>query len=477
MKTRKMSKLFLLMILVVGTSVVCNAQNWTLKQCVDTALINNLNIKQSINSIELSKVQLIQSKENLFPTLNGNASQTYNSSNFMSDGQGKSEDAWSNNFSLTSSVVLFNGFQNLNTIKQNQLDCEVAKYDLEDRKNEITLNIIQVFLQVLFNEEQLKNAINVVTASKAQLEKTESFVKVGKKSENDLLAIKSQLAADKLTLVNAEGQLKNAKLNLQQLINIPVTSTFSIDFQLEKDPLYGVVTDVEEIYRLALNNQPNIKSYQLKSQSASYAIKIAKGSLYPRLSLNGNLATNYSSLAKQSEISYINSIQNIGYLQSNPSEIVLGNVSSPVYSNSKYNFANQIKNNLGASLSLSLSIPIFNGHVVKNNIKIQQINLYNSLLNEEIVKNDLRKKIEQAYIDVENAISKYQATKEQLDASFASYQNMTYKFENGMLSTTDLLQEKNKYTKAMSESIQAKYQLIYNLKILDYYKSSSLMFN
>jgi outer membrane protein len=467
----------LLLPFLLGNSVSTCAQNWTLKQCIDTALENNLTIQQSVNAVELSNVKLLQSKANLYPSLNGSTSQSFNSSSTSNNDQTGSGNSWSNNFSVNSSVTLFDGLQNKNTIKQNKLEYEVSKYELEDNKNEIILNVIQAFLDVLYDEELVRNMENNIDATQAQLEKTQAFVDAGKKSESDLLEIKSQLASDKLSHVNAAGQLKSAKLSLQQIMNISVSNKFDIEFPVESEIASIDTTNVDAIYNSALLYQPLIKAYQLKTHSALFDLKIAKNSMSPTLTLNGSLFSNYSSLAKLSEINYQNNIQNIGYMQSDPSELVLGNVTNSVYSYSKYPFGNQLKDNMGLSLALSLSIPIFNSHTVKNNIHIQKINLNNAILNEQGIKNDLRKKIEQAFIDVENSISNYNAAQEQVTASAASYQNSISKYENGMMNISDILIEINKNTKAQSEFVQAKYQLIYNLKILDFYKGSPLIFN
>lgn len=193
--------------------------------------------------------------------------------------------------------------------------------------------------------------------------------------------------------------------------------------------------------------------------------------MLPRLSLSGSLSTNYSSVSKQSELSYLNSVQPIGYLQSNNNEMVLGNVSQPVYSYSNYAFGNQLSDNLSKSLSLSLTIPIFNSQT-RYNIQKQKINLSNVELNEQVAKNALRKNIEQAYTDVENGIAKYNAAKEQIDALTMSFQNANTKYNNQLMSATDLLAEKNKYTQAQSDFIQAKFELIFKMKVLDFYKGT-----
>jgi len=465
MKTQSIQLVALFMFLILGVFFPSQAQNWTLQQCVDTALKNNLSIQQSGNVTEISKINFNQSKSDLLPSLSGGIGQSYDL-----------ENSSNSNISLSGSVTLFNGFQNKNTIKQNQLDYQASKYDMEAQKNNIVLNVVDAYLKVLYAEELVKNAKAQVDAIQLQFNEIEQFVIVGKKSESDLLQVKSELASEKLTYINAEGQLKSAKLNLQQIMNIPISKTFDIEYPLSIEPKTEGLSKADDIYNLALTQQPVIKSYELKTQSSEYGLKIAKGAIYPRLSLGGNLGTNYLSSMKISETTYLNNIQNIGYLQSNPNEIVMGNVSAPVYNYFDYAFDKQLKDNFSKSLSLSLSIPIYSNRQVKNNIKKQEITLKNTLLDEQSVKNDLRKEIEQASIDVENAIAKYGATKEQVSSSMASYENAKAKYENGMMNMSELIHELNSFTKAQSENIQARYELIYNLKILDYYKGIPLIF-
>jgi len=454
-------------------SIHINAQtsNWTLKQCVDTALKNNLNIQQSYNTVELNSISLKQNKANLLPTLNGSASQSYNSGRSLNpvSYQFTTGNVWSNNFSINGSIPIFTGLQNVNTIKQNQLNYESSRYDLESIKNDIIINVVNAYLQVLFANELVKNAENQINLTTTQLNKTKDLFAVGTKSESDVLQLKSDLASKNLTLINAKSQLKTAKLNLLQLMNKPIQPSFDIEYPNEIEPEIPNMTGTQEILASALTTQPSIKASQLKTQSMIYAVKTSKGVMLPRLSLSGSLNTNYSSASKTIETDYLNSAQNIGYLQSNPSEMVIGNVVQPVYNSSNYPFQKQVSDNLSKSLSLSLSIPIFNSQT-RYNLQKQKINLENATLNEKVAINALQKNIEKAYTDVENGMAKYFATKEQLTALTASFQNASLKYDNQLISASDLLIEKNKFTQAQSENIQAKYELLFFTKILDYYR-------
>ena len=419
---------------------LANSQVWSLKQCVDTALNKNLTIQQSSNSVDMRQIYVNQSKSNLLPSLNGSAGQNYNA---YVENDNSLGNAFSNNFSLNSQVTIFNGFQNKNSIKKTQLELEASKLDLEYIKNEIVLNVIDVYLQVLYANELLKNSKIQVETSNSQLSRIEDFYKVGKKSQSDVLQLKSQLAGDKLSVVNAEGNLRTAKLMLQQMLNISVSPTFDIEYNLLLEPQQIENYNVAEIYEQARNYQPDIKANELKTKSEEMQVKILEGNFLPKLNLNGNISSNYSSIAMNKDLTQ-----------------------------STYSFPNQLGDNINGLFSLSLSIPIYNNKIHKNNVELQKINLKNSQLNEKITNDNLRKNIEQACIDAENSSSKLTATKEQLDATKASLDIAQIKYDNGMLSTSELLIEKNNFTKIQSAFVQAKFELLFRQKVLDYYKGT-----
>jgi outer membrane protein len=462
---------------VLLPSAYSQSKRWSLKQCIDTAIRNNLSLQQSAVQVSLNKMTRDQSKANLLPTITGSANQNFNTgrslnpvSNLFTTGNIRT-----NNFSVTGSLVLFNGFQNQNTVRQNQVFFEASKYDVESAKNDIIINVINAYLQVVYANEQIKNAQNQVLASQAQLDQTSHFVEVGKKAEGDLLQIKSQLATDKLTLVNAKGQLKTAKLTLQQYMVIPLSDSFDVELISNMEPqLAQLEPNANEVYEKALAWQPSIKSYRLKRLSAEYALKVAKGSYSPRLTMSGSFTTNYSSASKLSQVLYTSSTQPIGYLMSDPSQVVVSDVTQPSTSSIDYPFQDQFKNNIFRSISFTLFVPIFNNFQSRINVQRQKINIENAVINEEISQVTLRKNVELAYVDAENALGKRDATKEQLDASQRSYENAQTLFEVGKMTTADLLLQKSNFTNAQSQYLQAKYDLIFRLKLLDYYRGIPL---
>ncbi len=452
--------------------------SWTLRQCIDSGIINNLTIRQSVNNIELNRINLKQSKNNLLPAVNGSLSENLGIGRMIDPvtGQYQNGTNWTTEPSLGFSQNLFNGLQYLNSIRQNELIHQSSKFDLEDAKFNLTINIVNAYLQVLYTKEAIGIARNQVSADSVQLQTTSDLEYVGKKTETDLLQIRSQMTTDKYTHVNATSQWKVAKVNLQQYMNLPISETFDIDYNTSVELSQKKPDNINTIYSQSLSFQPIVKSDSLKTEVAEYAVRIAKGAFYPQLMLKGAVGTDYSSYAKQTTTTYTNTLGNIGYLQSNPSEIVVGNVPQQTVHVNNYPFGNQFGDNFNASFSVGLSVPILNYLQVRNNVKRQKVNLSNAILSEEQTKVNLRKTIEQVYVNAENSEAQYESAMEEVAANKAAYDISIVKYKEGKMIATDLIVLKNSYIKAQSDLLQAKYGLLFNNKILDYYKGVPITF-
>ena len=473
-----LSRIYLLFTCIVLIPLDSSAQKalWTLRQCIDSAIINSLTIQQSVNTIELNCIAVKQSKNNLLPAINGSLSQ------YLDEGQVvnpvtelyESGTVWTTSGGLSLSQNLFNGLQLLNTIKQNNLAYQSSKYDLEDAKFNLTVSIINGFLQVLYTHEAINISKNQVSADSEQLQTTMDMEFVGKKTESDVLQIKSQLSTDKYTVVNDLSLWKLSKVNLQQLINLAVTDSFEIDYGTSLVPEESIPDAIDHVYAQSLSFQPIIKSYALKTESQQYALRVAKGAYYPHLMLNGNIQTDYSSEGYNTTTS--NTLQTIGYVQSNPSEIVVSNLPQQITTERKSPFGNQLSQNINGTISVTLAIPILNYLQVRNNVKKQRVNLGNAILSEELTKVNLRKTIEQIYTNVLNSEAQYSAANEEVDANKAAYDIAVVKYKQGKMIASDLIVQLNSYLKAESDQLQAKYGLLFNTQIMDYYQGITIKF-
>jgi len=423
---------------------------WTFQQCLDTALRRNISVNQTMLSNELNKISLEQAKANRIPSVNANVGESYNI--------GKNVDATTNqfvigtfhsgNYGINASYNLFNGLQNNNTIKQYKLNIEAGKFDIENAKNVVILGVTTGYLQILQQYEILKVALNQLSADSVQVNRSQMQLDVGKAAESDLLQIKAQLATDYLSYVNAQNQLDIARVTLMQLMQIPVIDNFDIEVPKLIEPGLDLLQSKDVIYQKSLAVMPQIQSASLKTSSSLMAIRIANGARWPRLTLSGGISSNYASSRKQGS-------------QVNPE-------SYPWYS--------QVWDNVGQAFNLGLSIPIYSNRQLQSSIERSKVNSRNAELNELNTQQTLRMNIEQTYTGLKAAGKTYEAGKIQLNSTELTFKNAEKKYNVGVMSATDFLIQKNNYISSLSNLIQAKYNFIFQSKILDFYQGKSITF-
>ncbi len=476
------NKIFLLILFNI-IALTSNGQKMLLSlvQCIDSALKNNINYATQLNQIKENELLVQQAQMNRLPTLNGSiGTGLSNGKNFNTNlGNSNTQTNYSGNAGLNSSVVLFNGFKNNNAIKQNSATVSGLKFDAEALRNSIITSVVDVYLQVLYSYEAISIAEEQLKTSDVQVQHTERLLQVGKIAETSVFQIKSQNATDRLNLVNAQNNLLVNKVTLFQLMEIQVEdriefNKINIDSCLILLNMDDAATRTD-IYESALKVMPEIQSSQMNTKNVLYGLKIAKAEILPKLTLNAGLSTNYYSQYKQMNYDLSMPHATIGYLANDPSQKVVS--LSPGATQKDYPLGNQLSDNFYKSASVALSIPIFNNYSVRNKIKIQQIALSSAKLNEQLTKNKLRKNIEQAYAQLVSAKKQYFAGKEQLIYATKSYESIKNKFQLGILNPTDLQVEKTNYLRAMSDFLQAKYQLLYAAKIIEYYKNGTIKLN
>lgn len=472
-------------VLFFGVSSSSYAQKiWTLQECVDYALKNNIQIKQSVLSSELSKVTANQSMYNMFPTLNGSASHSYNYGRSVDPFtyQFTEQQIQSNNFSLNANVTLFNGFELMNTLKQSKLDYMASRYDVQKISNDVSLNVVSAYLQVLYSKEQLTAADDRVKAAQQQRSHTKIMVDAGSLAQGNLLEVESQLANEELAKVNAENLVSSSTLSLIQLLQLD--SIGINDFKIE-DPKPEIPDQAsltltpDQVYDASLKTLPEIRSADYKVQSAEKGVSIARGNYYPRLSAFGSLGTGYSSGTQQIKSFGGDPIGNIPNGDFVPTPIDTFFVFSPLYSSPTYEktpFKDQIDQNYNKSIGLSLNIPIFNGFQSRTNVIRAKINLENAKYNSELTKNTVYKSIQQAHLDAIASLKKYNALETSVSSLNETYNYSEKKFNAGLLTSLEFLTAKNNLSKAQSDLIQAKYEFIFKLKVLDFYQGKSLTF-
>ncbi len=292
--------------------------------------------------------------------------------------------------------------------------------------------------------------------------------------ESTLLQIRAQLATDKATEVEAENELQLAKVTLMQYMEMPVNKDFDIEQPEKTDISMDIAATADDIYAKALDFLPEVKSASVKTTAAEIGLKIAKSEVLPKLVLGGSLTTSWSSANSLYSYQTTSKTSQIGYLASNPSEIVDGPVYSTSATSARYPFFRQLGDNFGEGLSLNLSVPIFNNLQFKSDIARSKVTIKAARLNENLVKNQLRKNIEIAYTDQLAASKNYMATGQQLVSEERSYRETSVKFKAGLITATDLFVEKNNFTKATLAHLQAKYQFMFKTKVVAFYSGNSI---
>ena len=469
-----------ILFIALGAYLYGQEQVWTLEECINYALERNISINQKKLSNQINEVNLKQDKAGRAPSVNASGSQSFNfgrsvdpytniytSSNFAS-----------NNFAVNANWTLFSGLQNKNTIEKTKIEIQSGSLDLKETQNNITISVSQAYLQILYVYEQVENARNKLISTQAQVKRTESLFRAGEVPEGTLFQIKAQEASDQYSLVNVQNQLEMDKISLMQYMELPVDeeSLFDVVQPEYNDSLlaFTILQDSQEIFENAKNILPEIESAELKIASAEKSLKIAKGANYPRLSLSAGLNSGYSNNRNLYDRETTTEERQIGYLQSDPTELVMAQQNISSITNLNYPFGQQVTDNFSQSVRLNLSIPIYSNRQVKSNVERSKINIQTAQLNAQNTNNQLRKKIEQAYIDMIAAAKNHEAAKEQVKNLKRSYGDSERKFELGMINATDFIVEQNQYFDSESNLNRAKYQFIFTQKILDFYQGKPI---
>ncbi len=463
-----------------------SAQPWSLTDCLDYAIANNLQIKSQDLTVEQQRLQLVQSKHSRYPNLNGNVGHNYNwgRSFDVFTNAPVTERVQSNSFSLSSSVVLFDGFRITNTIKQNDVRLEQTEFDLEEQKNTLQINVITGYVTVLFNKENLANAQRLYQNSLNQLERTEKLVKSGVLPQTNLLDLKSQNANDKLQVVQNENALQLSLLQLAQLLQLPQEQIADFDIIIPELPSAStavIAESVEEVYQTAESSMPEVQSADLGVQSAELGIKIAQANYYPTLTLSGSISTFYSSaqdvqVVGQTPTGEVNTVE-IGYVNDPTGRLpVFSDVPQTELQFADFTFADQLDESLRRGFGFNLSIPIYNRHQAKTAVANAQVQREQARVTAAITRNQLRQTVETAYYDVLAAINTYSANQQRVDATQETFRVTEKQYNAGAANITDYQVARNNLSNAQADLIRAKYDLLFRQKILDFYLGRELKF-
>ncbi len=428
------------LLLLITPALLSGQKRWSLEECVRYAWDNNLRIKQQELSIEQNENNLAQARLNYIPTLNASLSHSMNwgrSVNVQDLQIVENKLSQSTSASARAAVSVFEGLTKKNEIKSKGVQLDISIQEVERLKNEISVEIARSYLQILLSREILKSARLSLKSVEEQLARAKKFADAGSVAYSTVLEVEAQLASEKFQVVNAENQLRSSLLNLSNLLDLQSETEFDVE-DVNVDNLVKDFRgeDIDELYRQSLS-LPQIKSAQLNLDNAGLQLSIAKGRALPSVTFSAGYGSYYSDSREQG-------------------------------------FFDQFNENRNPSLGFGLNIPIFNNHQIKNSVKNARLGVKSATYEVRSRQQMLYKEISQANNDAMAYYERFKAAGSNVQAMEESFRYVQQKFDIGILSATDYTVAKTNLFKAKSDYYQSKYQFVFQLKILDFYKGKPI---
>lgn len=447
----------------------------SLSDCMKIAEENTLTLKQAKITIENAQLALKEAKMSRLPNLNANVDgglQFGRTIDPTTNDFGTSEIGF-NSLSLSSGLSLYGGGRINSSIRQGRYNLEAAKFDGQDIYNNLGLTLSTVFLQVLLAEDQLENSKRQVRATEDQYAQSQKLAEAGVIPVNDLLDIEAQLALNNQNVFVAQGNLEVARLTLIQLLELdPGEQIKLVRPEIELPTNDPMAISLEEIYQTALGSQPSIKANEFRLQSAEENINQARSLGLPTLTLFGRINSNWSSLGKQID-GYEDVLAPISASDINGQNYVfLIPQELPILSDQMY--MDQLNQNFGQTVALSLSVPIFNGLSTKYSVQRARLGAKNQKLVNNQQRQQLKTDVQSALIQARTSKLAYYAAEKSMEAAGTAYENAEKRFALGTINTLELNTSRNLKDRAELDLLNAKYQYIFNMKVLDFYMGKGL---
>lgn len=482
-----MKKMFWIVILGVGCCLKTVGQiadsagaaaqslkTMTLVECVQIALKNNQSVYMANFNAETQAVYHSQAKASVFPSVNSTIDHGLNTGRSInpSDNSYLSQSFTSANYNLNASLSLWNGFKVRNYIRKTDLDERSGRLDAQQQEDAITIEVIAAYLDILNQQELLNNLYRQELTTQVQYNRLDTLNQSGAASPADLYDIKGQLNSSEIAIIDQKNAIKTAKITLFQLLNLPLDMGIVLEAPGKSiRPDQPAAGSIDEIYSHSLESLPMIKSSKLKLESAGRQVAINRADYYPSLTLNGGLGTAFSSAANRSVPGDI-------LRQETGAYVLNGAEQQPVYQDvammgtQKIPYWDQLKNNYGANVNLTLNIPIFNGLQTKSNVKIARIQEKQAKLELSTTETQLKNAIGKAYFDAGAAMDAWLKQQEQVAAYQEYFRISEVKFNAGAINSSEYLIAKNKLSQAENSLVAAKYNYIFKSKILSYYEGT-----
>lgn len=427
-----------------------------IKVAVQHALDNNLQIKQARFQAALSEEDLKQAKSQFYPTLNADLNGSMRFGRYFDQYTAQLVPSVNTaSGGISTDIPIFQGFQRVNQILANKNQLAADQSNVEKAKNDLILSVATTYMEALTNQDLLTAAEQQLKLSQRQLEVANANYEVGNNTLADLSQAKSQMATDELNVTSAQNAYDLAMLNLKQLMEMNPAE----DIMLEKPDIERIENTTvtyspAEVFATALAVQPDIRAAELSTEVAKNNIAIAKGGYYPTLGFGAGYSTSVSSVASRI----------VGIDENN----------DPIYE--RINLGDQLRENESPYIGLSLRIPIFNRLQVKTNVNKAKINYQYSITNEQLVKNNLNKIIAQAVLDLRAAKTRYYSTETAFISAKDAFEVINQRYEVGLANSMELFTAQTTMNGAEFDHIQARYDLLFRSKVIDFYLGNEINF-
>lgn len=444
----KFSKVLKVFVATLFSGLVLNAQTGrtlSLQQAVETGVKNNLLVNQGYLNMQRAGVNWQQAKGNMIPSLTAQINHNLNS--------GRNIDNFTNSYvnqeytqasySFNSDVTIFNGFRLWNLLRSTQFAYDAGKMEWQQAKDNLTLDIILAYLQILTNQDQLELAKIQTAQIQQQVSRLEILNEQGAILPSDLSDLQGQLANNKINEINSKNALETAKLSLAQLLNIPYDSTLQVDRLPVEQFDMNYASTPDSIYAIASEQLAMAKAPVLRRQSAEKNVQAARGNLYPSVGFGAGISTNFSSTGRDA-------------------------------ANNKIAYDDQLRNNYGTGLGIGVFIPILNNFIARNNVKRAKIDLKETELIEANTQIRLKQIIERDHLNMVASVNRYRALVDQVAALTLSARAAEARFNAGVGNSIDFLTARNNLDRANINLIVARYDYALRTKILDFYQGRQI---
>lgn len=444
-----MKKVLLLIgVALLDLGVVLAQKQWTLQDCIDYAMENNITLQKSKLQKESATEDLKGAKAALLPTLSASTNQSLGyqpwkdtGMSYVSNGTVNTKvdkTSYNGSYSLSGQWTVWNGNRNFNTIKLDKLSEEQAELSSQETANSIQERIAQLYSQILYLAENVKVNEQMLETSMKNEERGQEMVAVGKMSKADLAQLSAQRANDEYSIVEAKSQLMNYKLQLKQLLEITDNEQFDVSIpEISDELVLAKIPEMQTVYEQALLSRPEIERLQLAIKSSGVSVSIAKAGWMPSVNLTGGITTSTNSL-------------------------------------SGTGWGSQMKSNVTSSLGLGVTVPIYDGRSTKTSVNKAKIQQLQAQLNLQDEQKNLYSDIQQYWLNAWTNQEKYLAAKSSVESAQQSYDLLSEQFRLGLKNIVELMTGKDNLLSAQQNQLQSKYLALYNQQMLHFYQTGEI---